>query len=361
MFSELLRVDDVRWQNALVSVQHEFYHRPEYAAFEADRIGGEPRAVWIEGAGGFFLLPLIIRPLPPELSGEGTSKCRDAISPYGYPGPLMNGWGSSPETVTIALNEAATLLSDQGIICAFVRLNPILNDPLTLGSIGHLVEHGPTYWIDLTLPMEALHQHVRSRFRSYINAAKRDGLVARWAEDLGCLSTFVSLYHETMDRVGAEDLYYVDLPYFEKLASILGRDAKLCIVEDAGGVAAAGLFSSYGEIVQYLFSGIATESSHPHASKLMMVFVRDWGKQAGKKVFHLAGGVGAQDDNLSRFKRGFSKLSNTFHTWRLITDEGAYQAAVTEWEKQSGVTADRIDGFFPAYCRPIRTAKVRKG
>ncbi len=48
------------------------------------------------------------------------------------------------------------------------------------------------------------------------------------------------------------------------------------------------------------------------------------------------------------FKGGFSKLRSTFHTWRLIVDDGAYRELVAQKQAQSAWDAP-TNGFFPAY------------
>jgi hypothetical protein len=125
-------------------------------------------------------------------------------------------------------------------------------------------------------------------------------------------------------------------------------------VEHEGRIVAAGLFAESGGIVQYLLSGKAGNGGHPHSTKLMMVHVRDWARARGCRAMHLGGGVGGRsDDSLSWFKRGFSKLSKPFHTWRFIVDEGRYREAVAAWEQVQGVPADDERGFFPPYRKPV--------
>ena len=346
MIFELLGPDNERWSRALEGVSHEFYHLPGYAVLEADRMGGTAAALFVQDSREILLIPLVLRPI----GLPGCEGIVDAISPYGYPGPIVVGDPAQRSSfIQHAMATALPELAKHGVVSAFVRLNPLANSVEDFRGIGHVVEHSFTVWIDLTLSQEDLQRHVRSRFRSNVNAILRDGVTVRFDDDGDSLDTFVSLYHRTMDRVGAAPWYYFDRAYFEKFARVLGDQLKLCVVEDRAGVVAAGMFGVSGGVVQYLFSGSDDDQRQPHATKLMLVFVRDWAKRMGHRKMQLGGGLGSTDDSLRWFKRGFSKLSATFCTWRIVCDESLYRKAVAQWEMEIGERADDVAGFFPAY------------
>lgn len=352
----LLSPNDERWGEVLQTLPHEFYHWPRYAALEAERIGGEGVALVVEGEGNMFFLPLIQRPIAPAITGDSKAPAIDAVSPYGYPGPLTKASGGGRDAfIDEALDAAQPILRQAGWVSIFVRTNPILNRSDDCKSHGSLVEHGACVWLDLTLSSEQLHSQTRPRYRSYINGASRAGVVARFDEQWHHLGDFVRLYYQTMDKVGAERWYYFDRPYFEGLRQVLGDHLKLCIVEFQGRVVAAGLFAVSGGIVQYLFSGSDETGGQPHATKLMLVFVRDWAKAAGQKVLHLGGGLGGRADDLLTFKQGFSKLSHPFYSWRWIIDESRYAGLTDRWERIEGAKAAPLIGYFPAYRKAFST------
>jgi hypothetical protein len=319
-------------------------------------MAGEARALLVEGEDRRFLLPLVRRSFDPTTVALESPALWDAISPYGYPGPLILTTGSDEtKTISDAVEAATPVLREMGCVSVFVRLNPILNAVGSFARSGVLVGHGDSVWLDLTLSADELQNHVRPRFRSYINALIRDGVTARFDEDWSHIGTFVSLYHQTMNRVGAAGWYYFDREYFESLRAILGEQIKLCLVEANGKIAAAGLFAVTNGIVQYLFSGTDESVAQPHATKLMMVHVRDWARAQGHSIMHLGGGFGGRSDNLAQFKRGFSKLSKPFYTWRWIVDPKRYEALVQHWRETHDLPADGPDGFFPAYRKPVAT------
>lgn len=353
----LLPPEEARWTRVLERCENEFYHWPDYVRLEAQRQGGEAGALWAHDEGQEWLLPVVIRPLDgvPD-AGTVSSSWRDAVSPYGYPHPLTLAAPEQRErflrTVLAALRR---FLCEEKILTLFVRCSPLQALALAYSECGHLVEHGPCFWLDLTESQEELHGQMRSRYRSYLNALRRDGVEARFVPVTEKLDAFIELYYRTMDRVRAARWYYFDRDYFQELTRILGASLKMCVVESGDALLAAGLFVSSGGVTQYLLSGIDEALGQPHATKLMMVHVRDHAKEAGDRAFHLGGGLGGGEDMLSQFKRGFTRHSSPFLTWRLVADEAAYSALIDAWGRTHGVPADGLGGYFPAYRKPAPT------
>ncbi|MBE7502947.1 MAG: GNAT family N-acetyltransferase [Verrucomicrobiales bacterium] len=353
MQTHLVDPEDPRWTETLLGLPHEFYHLPEYVRLEAGRMQGTAKALYAQEGDQRFLLPLVLREVPSRESNTGsTLPWVDAVSPYGYAGPLV----VAPPAVCDEFLERALLCSEpmlreSGVIAVFVRLSPLSLVPGALGRIGQLVAHGPCFWLNLEESQEELQSQLRPRYRSYLNALRRDGVSARFVPFASKLDEFMLLYHQTMQRVGAAEWYYFSRDFYQGLAAALGDSLKLCVVELGGKLLAAGVFIGSGGIVQYYLSGVDQSLGQPHATKLMMITVRDWAKSAGYRRFNLGGGVGAHDDALSQFKRGFTKHSAPFHSWRWVTDETRYTLAVRAWEARTGVPADPPHGYFPAYRR----------
>ena len=347
------------WRRVLAECRHDFYHLPDYVALEAGRLGGEALAVVAERGDARLFLPLVARPL--TVVGEplpGRPDAMDALSPYGYPAPLVRAPSDGRFTgafVRDALDAVRAALSERRIVSAFMRLHPVLDgpDPALLAEQGTLVQHGRTVWVDLGLPVEELERQTRKTYRNLVRRLDGRGLSARmvpWDEGL---DHFVGLYTETMRLVGADTSYDFGRDYFDGLGRALGSRLSVCLVEDGAEVACAGLFTECGGIVQYHLSGSNPASPHQDATKLMLHHTRGWARERGAVVFHLGGGVGAGDDSLFFFKSGFSKLTAPFHTWRVVLDGDAFRAAVLRWEDSAGLPAGPTDGFFPPYRRPI--------
>jgi len=336
--AQLLDADSARWSEFLGETRHDFYHLPEYVALCAAQEAGEARALYVEEARGRLLLPLVVRSIP------GSDRT-DAISPYGYAGPLVHGTDDAAFTAS-ALRAGAAALRAAGMVSLFVRFHPLLNgDPP--GGVGQVVHHGDTVSIDLTLPPAMLWGQMRHGHRQDIRNALRHGLVARTDPEFAQYDLFKVLYRATMDRRSAAAYYYFADEYFDGLRVALGDRLHLVVVERDGAVAAAGLFVETAGIVQYHLGGVNDSLPMAGQSKLMMHFAALWAKERGNQRLHLGGGVGGADDSLLHFKAGFSPLRHPFQTLRLVLDREAYASLVRA--RDPGADPEDLGGYFPAY------------
>ncbi len=290
-----------------------------------------------------MLLPIIVRGIPGQDAGS------DAISPYGYPGPLFQGDADS-DFIVRAFAGVIAHLRDNDIVSLFVRLHPILNRHLAgLIREGVVVEHGETVVIDLTATTADLWSATRSGHRNEINRSIRAGNRAYIDADWVNEARFVDLYVATMGRVGASAAYMFGADYLRDLREALGSRLHLCVVDVDGTIAAAGLFTEECGIVQYHLSGTDEAFAQARPTKLMLHFVRGWMKERGNRVMQLGGGVGGARDSLFDFKAGFSRQRQPFHTWRVVIDPKRY-AALSQ-ARHPGVDPTDLRGYFPLYRR----------
>jgi hypothetical protein len=298
-----------------------------------------------------LLVPLVLVPQSIGDRESGASDTFDALSPYGYPSPLLVGDEEFADAAVAALREG---LARARVASVFVRAHPLLPLPSVLGRHGILVQQGETVWMDLALSEQELWSQTRPRERTYINRLRDSGLTARLDPDFTHYDRFMELYRSTMSEVDAASWYFFSRDYFEGLRAGLGPALLLCVVENAAGeIVNASLFTEYAGIVQYHLSGTTKLPDLPDATKLMLHFMRGFAKQRGNRQFHLGGGRGSADDSLFRFKSGFSKLRAVFHTWRLVCDQHAFDTALARWSTLAGEPAGPLTGYFPPYRRPL--------
>jgi hypothetical protein len=337
------------WAALLASIWHDVYHLPGYVTLSAAIERAEPVAFLFQEGACAMLIPLLLKWIDPALAGPGL---RDAVSPYGYPSPLLISPHGEPDPAFVdrALDAFADELRQQDIVAAFVRLHPLSPFPaVPLDRLGCLVQHGETVSVDLTLSTDEIMGQTRANHRRDLRRLQERGYVARVDETWERFDDFVEIYRETMDRLGAVSFYHFSDEYFAGLRETMGDRLHLFVVERDGDVTAAGLFFTVGGTVQYHLGGSRAAYAADSPSKMMLDAVRWWAKDRGDRVFHLGGGRGGQADSLFTFKAGFSSIRHPFQTWRVIADRAAYDRLATAWSARSGLPPADVDGFFPAY------------
>ncbi|WP_204140179.1 GNAT family N-acetyltransferase [Halomicronema sp. CCY15110] len=344
-----------QWSALLRDVPHDIYHLPGYLTLEAQRLNTLPEAALITEGAAAILLPYLLRSDRGALANdELMPEVFDVASPYGYAGFVQNAAARDrPDFVAAALQTLKQGLQERGVCSAFFRLHPILDADLETGLTEEAdCFQGETVSIDLSLTEADLWSQTRRSHRSHIKRARREGLTARIVPWQEALPTFVSVYFETMSRVGAADRYLeFDEAYFAELGQVLGDRLHLCLVEKENAVAAAGLYTEWHGIIQAIFGGTRTAFLKLSPSTLETYSVALWAQTRGCRWLHLGGGVGAGDDPLFCYKSGFSKQRHRFHTLRLITNTEQYHTLVNRRARALSVTPQTLyaTNYFPTY------------
>lgn len=338
---EWLDPADDRWESTLRDVRHDFYHLPGYAELAARTDGGSATAYYAEIGGGRILIPLLVRSLDGVRSAP--PRAHDAVSPYGYAGPLISealSDGDVERAIGAFIDDGAR----RGLITSFVRTHPLLSPRITAAAArnprARVVAHGPTVSIDLTLDVVTLDRQVRTDHRRALPKLRAAGFSVRF-DDWDWYAAFQAAYGATMQRLEAAPQYHFNEAYFAGLRECLGSALHLCAVLDTEGeFAGGGLFTHVGKIVQYHLSATVERFLRMAPSKLMIYEARNWAQQRGAAVLHLGGGVGGQRDSLHMFKRGFGAGEHAFHSINVVHDPEAYAT----------LAAERAEAdFFPAY------------
>ncbi len=339
--TRLLAEDDPFWRRMLSETAHDIYHRPEYARIDA-AAGETPLAAWVEFAGCGLLVPMLRRPI------AGQPEVFDAISPYGYAGPLW--WRGHPPDAFVAENIATGLrhlLSEEAIVSLLVRLHPMIDVfPTALERFGALVDHGETIVIDLHQDLAAIRGAMRQTHRNEIAQAERHGVLVEHDRELHHLDAFIALYEQTMRRVGASSAYLFSRAYFEALRTELAGHCHLFLARAEGKVAAASLFFEENGIVQYHLSGMDLAMASTHSAKLVLARAIEWAHDGKNQWLHLGGGVGTRADGVFAFKAGFSPLRRRYRTLRVVADEPRYRALGGLGPTDS---LGETEPFFPVY------------
>ena len=327
-------------------VAHDAYQLPEYAVVSGKTEGGKPVAFYAQDGEHAVLVPLLVRNVPKELSTRENRS--DATSPYGYAGPVVTP-AIPPETLRYALTRFCETAREHAIVSAFIRLHPLRSVPVRVfREFGTVVKQGSISYIDLSKSLDELWLETRPNHRRDITRLLRTGYSVDM-DDWSAYPAFRLVYRMTMRRRSAKMAYYFSDAYFNELRERFADHLHLCIVRAPDGeVAAAGLFMSANDIVDYHLGGTAAQYL-PHApSKLMVDFARRWAKARGASILNLGGGLGESPSSLEHFKKGFSHTHVDRFTARFVFDHESY-SQLTALSRDLGPVDNAPNAFFPAY------------
>lgn len=314
---------------------YDFYHTYDY--HHISKREGETAQLIVYSEGKTLIaLPLIIRRI-------ADTELFDATSVYGYAGPIGKDIPPDFDNENFRTHLNAYLLERQ-IISVFTRLNPFVpHQDIILKDIGTVRFQGNLVNINLTKSLEEQRSEYRRDTRSRVNKARRLCTI-RKAESEEDVRTFIDIYVETMEKLGADTSYFFDEDYFFNFLKCddFKTDILLAIDNETQEAAAGSMFVKTNDIIQYHLSGTRSKFMKIAPSRLLLDEMRILGTEEGYKHFNLGGGYNSQEDALFDFKSSFSNETRIWNIWNYIVEKEIYDQLT---EKSQAPESD----FFPAY------------
>jgi len=344
--------DKIQWDKIVRSTNnYDFYHTASYHEISESRGEGKAYLFAYKENNILITIPLLIKPIYEiqglEKKGKGLY---DAISVYGYPGPISNKTNIKQEVLLRFGGRLLNKLHEYSIVTVFSRLNPILQN-YKLIRIGKLQKLGRTVYIDLNISLEEQRKSLRKGHKYSIKKAQKEGVEVHLDSNLTYYEDFINLYNLTMDKVGASKDYYFGKKYFYLLKRKLGKYLKLFIAKYEGKIISAALFSLCNYIVQYHLSGSDPKYYKLAPAKLIIDNVRNWATSQHAQFLHLGGGKGSTEDGLYFFKSGFSNKTRDFLIWKLIVNKDIYSNLIGSYKHWLKINNRKIvdPDYFPLY------------
>jgi serine/alanine adding enzyme len=249
----------------------------------------------------------------------------DAITPYGYGGPVGRDVGAFWH----AYDEWCRT---EGVVTTFVRFHPLYAN--ARHAPIHVEQLAPT--IAWRLDGDDLFAGMHLNHRRAARKAEKAGVTVTDGDGVG---DFVPLYEETMRRADAAPFYFFAPAYWDALerTQLVRFEAKL-----GDELVASALCLASPPWLHYHLGASSDGGRRIGANTLLFLEAAKSARERGYERFHLGGGVGGAADSLHEFKRRFDPGGLVdAAVGKAVHDEGAYA-------RLSGGAAS-VAGFFPAY------------
>ena len=243
--------DGQRWNSVISKAnKYDVYHTHQYHSLD---LSGSPELFIVEKGDHFIALPLIKRSIP------GTPYF-DCTSVYGYAGPVTNcDIENSEELLKEFRKELLKYFESENVVSAFSRLHPLLKQDQILDGLGTIKFHNQTVGINLSLPLDIQRQGYRKSNKWEVNFIRKNGFSVRKASTSDEIAQFVDIYRETMVRLNADERYFFDQAYFERLLNADDFVSDLLLAFYNNEIVAGSIFTKAGRVVQYHLSGTKSE------------------------------------------------------------------------------------------------------
>lgn len=264
----------------------------------------------------------------------------DLTSVYGYAGPLLKNQECSGR----CLNLIFSAMQDMGVVALFSRMHPILIDQIQEEELRG-VKLGDVIVIDAQ--RQSPLASYRSGHRYEIRKALANRLQIHVDQQCDGMGDFIEIYQQSMRDLDASDYYLFGPDYFNALKDATDFKAFLIFAELDGRKVAASMFLVTGRLMQYYLSGTVDAYKKLSPSKAIIAKAHEIAIAMGVEKIILGGGVGSKEDQLFKFKNGFSELRMPFYIFKKIINFQAY----TQLCESKGIDYQVTD-YFPAYRAP---------
>lgn len=263
----------------------------------------------------------------------------DSTTPYGYGSFIIEG-----ENVEELENEYKKFCYKQKIICEFVRFHPLLENWNKLEDFYETTLLGNTVYIDTTSE-ETIWQNMISQCRNKIRKATKNGLKVYWGRYPEIIDDFMAIYNETMDKDNATDYYYFKRDFYESILDDLKDQAMWFYAKKDDEIVASAIFMFCNGNVHYHLSGAKREYQKFAPINLILAEAALWACNHGYKKLHMGGGLGAQEDDLYKFKKSFNRQEDAqFYIGKRIWNQEKYDYLVN-----NRIGLDQNCSYFPLY------------
>ena len=357
MSLRVLALDEsgAEWDTALArlpSRQRDVYFTSAYYLLWQRNGDGRACGAVFETAEGRVLYPFLRRPLI-ELPwlGEEFAGLDDIVSAYGYGGPLVDAPAERRAQVLASFRSAfGAWCAADGVVSEFVRCHPLLRTEEGLEGSMDMVAANETVVCHLGSPDEHL-AAMNSSTRRNVRKSQRAGLQFAVEGGDDAYAAFLDLYLQTMRRRDAAAFYLFDERHVADFRELLGDRQALLMVRDSGRPVAAALFMLSDCFAHYHLGGSDAAAQALRPNNLLFFEAMNWAAGLGLTELHLGGGYRAGgEDELFRFKAGFSPERARFHYGRAVHLREPYELAQA---RRTATGPGAESGFFPAYRAPL--------
>jgi serine/alanine adding enzyme len=297
---------------------------------------GTPTFLHLSEAGGDVVFAVILREI------DGADGRLDAITPYGYGGPVAVG-AEPPVDDFYELYEG--WCASHGVVSTFIRFHPLFANQRQAAASVHVERLADTIAWSLDRDLD-LFASLHPKHRNKVRKARAAGLEVTVRKAPPSLAEFASLYASTMSRLGATDFYFFPDEYWRSLETGMREWNLLVEARQGDELAAAALCFATAPWLHYHVSGTSERGREAAAANLVLFEAACWGQSQGFDQFHLGGGAGGREDSLFHFKqRFFPEGRREASVGKLVHDSKTYSSL-------AGMSDLRLDGFFPGYRKP---------
>lgn len=319
---------------ALLTIAIESADALKYAILSID---GIPKAVMT-----FYLREIKIK--------NNTETWYDAISPYGYSGPLFHP-EIIDEEITIFWKLMDGWYKKNNVISEFIRFGLQNNHINYSGTVIHTLANVKGKIIDEETQWKNFKPKVRNNYRKANLSGLKSAIFHKNISEEQ-IKEFYAIYISTMVRNEAVDQYYYSYEYFKNFIEENPNQCALVLISKESITISTELILLHQDTMYSFLGGTNSDYFGDRPNDFLKIEALNWGRLLGYKWYVLGGGR-RDNDGLYQYKKSFFSKDQdiTYFTGRKIIHPEKYHKLVS-YVFNNGVADSsliHLDGYFPKY------------
>lgn len=330
----VLDSNSVEWEKYLSDMNknlQDIYYTSDYCRLYEENGDGKAKLFVYKEGKNMALYPFMLN----EIKDSSLStKFYDIESAYGYGGPITNSYNK--KFLNNFENEFIRFCIKSNVVAEFIRFNPLIKNENIFSKNIDISHNRTTVYLDLSKGIDRIWQEdIKSKNRNMIRKAQKNELTVEISQDF---EGFKNIYCETMDKVNASDYYYFNEKYFNQMKN--NKNYILLNVKKGKITISSAIFMHYNDYFHYHLSGSLKEYLKFSPNNLILWEAIILACKNNAKMFHFGGGINnTLDDNLFKFKSGFSKNTSNFYIGKRIHNNEVYEYLINKWEEKNNIKA----------------------
>ena len=265
----------------------------------------------------------------------------DLESPNGYGGPLAYP-DAAPDFLSRAWSAWKIACSRKGMVAAFFRLHPLLDNAAFLPVGAEIRADRQTVFIDVSAGTDPVWKAAASQHRNMVSKAARENARVAWNIPTAW-DAFIEIYDQSMARLSAPSRLRFPHDYFASLKSLPGCEIASIGIGDSVTAAAVFLF---GETWSHYHLAARAADSPNYAMNCLVQAAIERTFEKGLSGIHLGGGKStATDDSLLKFKKSTGGKLRNFRVALAVTDDVEFSRLCEQWAQEEGAKPTWLLGY----------------
>lgn len=313
----------------------DIYYIPQWAELNAERDNGVFGCFDYTNEYGRVYYPYIKREIDIRVNGDTFF---DIITPYGFNGPIVMENTNKEKLLDEFDVRFTEYCIENHIVAEYVRFSPWLKNHSDFKKYYTLRYNNQTLCIDLQ--KDFFYEEFSSKCRNVVRKAVKSGVKVEF-DFLGTYTDeFLKLYNLMAEKHNVSQYYIFDENFINKIFDYMKGNVLIARALYENIHISSAIFLYDGNYIHYHLSGNDYKYTSLGANSLIIYEVAKWGKEHGKKEFHLGG---ATQDSLFNFKKSFTKNGILdYYVGMRVRDEKMYNILIQ-------LKGRNNNGYFPEY------------